>query len=140
MRRRTLKSLLIAVGSMCFLFASAVVYAGHDEIPRIPINDLKKLIDQKADIVILDAQLKDIYDSGHIKGARSLPWKVDLSETDVKNLPKDKLIVVYCDCGPGEADSSDEAAQLLELGFSNVKILGDPSIRGWKKAGYPIEK
>jgi len=140
MWRKTLQSLFIAIGSIWFFFASVAVFAGHDEIHRIQISDLKKIMDQKADIVIVDAQLKSIYDSGHIRGARSLPWKADLSEQDVQNLPKDKLIVVYCDCGPGEADSSDVAAQLVELGFSNVKVLGDPSIHGWKKAGYPIEK
>jgi rhodanese-related sulfurtransferase len=31
------------------------------------------------------------------------------------------------------------AAQLVELGFPNVKVLQDPSIRGWKRAGYPME-
>jgi len=140
MSSKKIKLLLLAFGSLWFMSFSAVIYAAHEEIPRIPINELKQLIDQKADIVILDAQLKDIYESGHIKGALSFPWKADISEADVRNLPKGKLIVVYCDCGPGEADSSDVAAQLLELGFPNVKVLGDPSIRGWKKAGYPMEK
>jgi rhodanese-related sulfurtransferase len=135
-----LKKILI-VGTVLLTFLiSAVAYAGHDEIPRIPIDDLKKMIDQKADIVILDAQLKEIYDSGHIKGALSLPWKQELTFEDTASLPKNKLIVVYCDCGPGETDSSDVAFQLTGLGFDNVKILADPSVRGWKKAGYPMEK
>jgi len=119
---------------------AGVAYAGHDEIARIPIDDLKKMMDQKADIVILDAQLKEIYDSGHIKGALSLPWKQELTTEDTTKLPRTKLIVVYCDCGPGETDSSDVAFQLIGLGFDNVKILADPSVRGWKKAGYPMEK
>lgn len=139
MRRDILKSLLISVG-LLWAFVAPTAYAMHDEIPRMSIEELKNLIDQKADIVILDAQLKNIYDKGHINGARSLPWKEDLSQEDVRSLPKDKLIVVYCECGPGEADSSDVAAQLLELGFANVKVLADPAFRGWKKAGYPVEK
>ncbi len=117
------------------------VCAAHDEIPRIPIEELKKLIDEKADIVIYDAQTKAIFDKGHIKGAVSFPWKSVLEDADIRLLPKgkDTFIIVYCDCGPGETDSSDLAAQLIELEYTDVKILKDPSIRGWKKAGYPLE-
>ncbi|MGO9379422.1 MAG: rhodanese-like domain-containing protein [Dissulfurispiraceae bacterium] len=130
---------------LCFLISLAatvsVVYAAHDEIPRITIEELKKLIDEKADIVIYDAQTKAIFDKGHIKGAVSFPWKPTLEEADIRLLPKgkDTFIIVYCDCGPGETDSSDLAAQLIELEYTNVRILKDPSIRGWKKAGYPLE-
>jgi len=123
---------------LCLLIVSAS-FAGHPEISRISIDELKKLIDTKSDIIILDTQQKDIYDKGHIKGAISFPWKADISDADVEKLAKDKLIVTYCDCGPGESDSSDVASQLIELGFVTVKVLGDPAIRGWKKAGYPLE-
>lgn len=118
---------------------STMSIAAHDDIPRISIEELKALLDQNEDVTILDAQIRDIYNKGHIKGARSFPWKANVNDEDIKDLPKDKLTVTYCDCGPGETDSSDLAAQLLDLGLSNVKILKDPSIRGWKKAGYPLE-
>jgi rhodanese-related sulfurtransferase len=117
----------------------SIVFAAHPEIPRISLEELKGMIEQKADVVIIDAQLKEIYDRGHIKGALSLPWKAEITEADVKDIPKDKLIVTYCDCGPGESDSADVAAQLINLGYSNVKVLADPSIRGWNKAGYPMD-
>jgi len=133
--RKQIISIILAM-----LCIAGVAYAGHDEIPRISVDELKKVMDQKADVVIIDAQLKEIYDSGHIKGAISLPWKQELTTEDTAKLPKNKLIIVYCDCGPGETDSSDVAFQLIGLGFENVKILADPSIRGWKKAGYPMEK
>jgi rhodanese-related sulfurtransferase len=112
----------------------------HKEIPRITVEELKQEMDRGADIVVLDAQPKTTYDKGHIKGALSFPWAAKLTHWDVRQLPRDKMIIIYCDCGPGEADSSDAAAQLSEMGFSNVKVLADPSIRGWIKAGYPIEK
>jgi rhodanese-related sulfurtransferase len=127
------------VALMSSWFFVSIVFAAHPEIPRISLEELKGMIEQKADVVIIDAQLKEIYDRGHIKGARSLPWKAEITEADVKEIPKDKLIVTYCDCGPGESDSADVAAQLINLGYSNVKVLADPSIRGWKKAGYPMD-
>lgn len=132
------KVMAVMAALLCLLIATAS-FAGHPEIPRITIDELKKLIDTKADIIILDAQQKAIYDKGHIKGALSFPWKVEVTDADVEKFPTNKLIVTYCDCGPGESDSSDLASQLIGLGFENVKILGDPAIRGWKKAGYPLE-
>jgi rhodanese-related sulfurtransferase len=112
----------------------------HKEIPRITIEELKRKMDSGADIVILDAQPRSIYDREHIKGALSFPWVAKITQWDARHLPRDTMIIIYCDCGPGEADSSDLAAQLREMGFNNVKVLADPSIRGWIKAGYPIEK
>ncbi len=114
--------------------------AGQDEVTRIKVEELKKMMDQGAAVTVIDTQPREVYDEGHIKGAISLPWKRGISLEDVRNLPKDRMLVTYCDCGPGEADSSDVAAQLLRLGFENVKVLQDPSIEQWKKAGYPMEK
>jgi len=139
MKPRARNSLWFFLGFM-LIAPQDSTYAMHDEIPRVQIEEFMKLIDSGADIVILDAQPKSIYQQGHIKGAISLPWAPELKESDVQHLPKNKPIITYCDCGPGEADSADLAAQLIELGFKDVRVLADPSIRGWKKAGYPMEK
>ena len=137
-----LKLNAVSISVISFLLVallSGVSMAAHAEIPRITIDELKALIDQKANVTILDAQIKEIYNRGHIKGARSFPWKSGINDYDIRDLPKNQLVVTYCDCGPGETDSSDLAAQLIDLGLSDVKILKDPSIKGWKKAGYPLE-
>ena len=127
--------------TLSFVLSFAVAaFAAHDEIPRITIEETKKMMDSKVPIVILDTQLKSVYEKGHIKGAINFPWKQEITPEDTNNLPKDKLIITYCDCGPGETDSSDIAAQLTGLGFSDVEVLADPAIRGWIKAGYPTEK
>jgi len=138
---KTACKIIIFWMGICFLplfFGS--VYGAHDEIPRIPIEQLKEMIDRGADVVILDAQQKSTYNAGHIKGALSLPWAAEVQEADVQHLPKNKPIITYCDCGPGENDSADLARQLLELGFTDVKVLADPSIQGWKKSGFPLGK
>ena len=109
------------------------------DIPRIAIESLKKMMDQKADLLIIDVQPRAVYEKGHIKGAVSLPWTPKLTEAQVASLPRNKPVVVYCDCGPGESDSSSIAERLLDFGFDNVSVLADPSIRGWKQAGYPME-
>ncbi len=112
----------------------------HDEIPKVTIHELKRLLESNPDLVVLDAQQKDIYQQGHIQGAISFPWKPKITAIDARFLPRDKALVVYCDCGPEDTDSLEVAAQLVSLGFSDVKVLTHPSIQGWIEAGYPVGK
>ena len=114
-------------------------HTAHDEMPRISIHELKELVDENADVVILDAQQKKAYAQGHIHGAINFPWKQQITPIDARFLPRDKPIVVYCDCGSKDTDSSEVAAQLAALGFEDVRVLTDPSIKGWMEAGYPME-
>jgi rhodanese-related sulfurtransferase len=115
------------------------VLGATDDVPRITIDILKKMMDDRKDVLIIDAQPKSVYEKGHIKGAVSLPWVPKLTAAQVAALPRHKIAVVYCDCGPGEADSASLGSQLLDLGFDDVRVLADPAIRGWKQAGYPME-
>ena len=90
-------------------------------------------MDRKADVVILDTQPKALYDKEHIKGAISFPWKRKVAAQDVQSLPRDKLIVTYCDCGPGESDSAGVASQLLALRFQRRKGAERPVDTGMEK-------
>ncbi len=66
-----------------------------DTVPRISLPDFKALYDDPAKRpLILDVRSKDLYDAGHIKGAISFP-EADV-DTRVGELPKDRLIVAYC--------------------------------------------
>jgi rhodanese-related sulfurtransferase len=138
--RGTMRKSAILVLGFAILGLGSVYGAVQGDIPRISIQELKKLMDSGTPVTIIDAQPKEVYDMGHIKGAISLPWKSQIALEDVWSLPGDQLIVTYCDCGPGESDSADLASQLFRMGYENVKVLGDPSIEGWREAGYPMEK
>ena len=135
-RKRWAVPVVVVFALLCAFVCQAFAQI---DIPRITIDELKAMIDGGANPVILDTQPRAVYGKGHIKGAVSFPWKARIQAQDAAGLPHDKPIVTYCDCGPGESDSASVAAQLAELGFSNVKVLKDPAIRGWKKAGYPME-
>jgi len=130
---------LLGLG-MVLTVTGSVHAAMQEDVPRISIEELKKMVDNGTPVTIIDVQPKEVYEAGHIKGAVSIPWKAQIALEDVWSLPSDQPIVTYCDCGPGEADSSSVAAQLFNFGFDNVKVLQDPSIRGWKKMDYPMEK
>lgn len=114
--------------------------AAAEEIPRIGVGELKQMMDEGTPVTVIDVQPKDAYAEEHIKGALSIPWRTQVPLEDVWELPTDQLIVTYCDCGPGEADSADFARQLFQMGYENVKILADPSIKEWRAKGYPVEK
>jgi len=129
--------LVLAIGVLLFTMDGRA--AAQGEVPRITIHELKGLIDQGENVSILDTRPRAIFEKGHIKGAVSFPWKAMITLKDVSGLPRDKLLVPYCSCGPGDADSANVAEQLVELGFRNVKVLADPSIKGWKQAGYPMD-
>lgn len=135
-----IKKVIVLFNLLVVLFVIVSVCASvQADVPRITIQELKEMIDEGTEVTIIDTQPQAIYAMGHIKGAVSLPWKSQIALEDVWSLASDVPVVTYCDCGPGEADSADMAAQLIRMGFDNVKALKDPSIRGWKKAGYPIE-
>ncbi len=138
-RKVKIRIMVVSLSTLMILVFCSVYAAMQGDAPRITIQELKKMVDDGTAVTILDVQPKEVYDMGHIKGATSLPWKMKIALEDVWRLPKNRLIVTYCDCGPGESDSADVASQLMQMGFDNVKVLQDPAIQGWREAGYPME-
>jgi rhodanese-related sulfurtransferase len=156
------RPLKIAALTLLFLalFASPAVFAlaENDELTaeeRISANDLYKLMQEKADILVFDARNKHDYDTLHITGAvLPLPlsfyndtelFKVGIIpkapeaepslEEAMKMLPRDRRIITYCnrDC--------KAAAKLLRtlnrLGFKNVRAM-EEGIQAWEEKGYPV--
>ncbi|MFC1820911.1 rhodanese-like domain-containing protein [Thermodesulfobacteriota bacterium] len=126
--------------ALCLLVNSTFAHAQDIQLPRISIDELKAMLDRKSEVLILDTQPEKLFQRGHIKGARSFPFKRQPDWSDAQKLPDDKPIVLYCDCGPGEADSNYMGLKLKEMGFLDVKVLAAPSIRGWIEKGYPVEQ
>ena len=100
-------------------------------------EELKKLIESKSDIVVVDTQPKSAYDMGHILGAVNFPWASQIKTPS--NLPRNKLLVLYCACDH-EEDSTEVAEQLMKkFGYKQVKVLEGGWMR-WQELGYPIVK
>lgn len=109
----------------------------EEEIQKIKPEELKALIDGKADLVVVDNQPKGAYDQGHVPGAINFPWAMEI--TDVSGLPKDKLLVLYCAC-QHEEDSTFVAMQLItKFGFEKVMLL-DGGWNRWVELNLPVEK
>jgi rhodanese-related sulfurtransferase len=119
------------------ILMSIPLYISAQEFPEVTPQELKEMIQSKADIVILDNQPKAGYDAGHIPGAISFPWVKEIKSP--ATFPHDKPLILYCACDH-EEDALHMAAQLLEgFMYTNVKILKGGWLK-WIELGYPVEK
>ena len=104
----------------------------------IDTDDIKKLIDTKADYVLVDSLTKIHY------GVEHVPTAINIQNNQVKKnvnlLPKDKnkMLIFYC-MGPKCFFSKNNAKQALELGYKNVYVW-ESGIPDWKNKGYDTEK
>ncbi|HUL31685.1 MAG TPA: rhodanese-like domain-containing protein [Thermodesulfobacteriota bacterium] len=132
---RSTASLLLAYGAITL--ATVFSVASAQEVQSIKPEDLKKLMESKSDFVVVDTQPKSAYDTGHIAGAVNFPWASQIKTP--ANLPRNKLLVLYCACGH-EEDSIDVAKQLMKkFGYKQVKVLEGGWLR-WEELGYPTVK
>ena len=112
------------------------------QIPRIKAEELRQLVDKKADIVIVDVRDSGSYEAGHIKGAINIYYDSTADPMDrqmmLVALPMEKLVVTYCDCSD-DASSAKIADELYKLGFDRdkVKVLSGGSLR-WVELKYPM--
>jgi 3-mercaptopyruvate sulfurtransferase SseA len=125
------------VGVWVLIVALLSVSASAAELKKIKPEELKQMIEsKKTDFLVVDAQPQGVYKTGHVKGAINLPWAPELKSP--KNLPKNKLLIIYCDCAH-EEDATDTATQLVEkFGYTDVGLL-EGGWSKWQELGYPIE-
>ena len=85
--------------------------------------------------IVLDARTPEAYARGHVPGAISFPHRT-IEAATASSLPKNKLIVTYCD-GVFCNASTKAAAKLTGLGFKVKEMIH--GMAGWREEGYPIE-
>jgi cytochrome c oxidase cbb3-type subunit III len=99
----------------------------------VPMAQVKRALDEKRRIILLDVRAPSDWRQLHIPGAISLPY-YDLSKID--RLPKDGTwIVAYCAC-PHHL-SGIVVEELRKRGYENSAVL-DEGILAWQQAGHPV--
>ena len=120
-------------------FPEADPYGGESEMPArfISPEELKQMIEEDSDkILVVDNAPELAYEEEHIPGAVNFPW-VHAIKPPV-TLPRNKTLVLYCPCGPGDADSLDMSKKLRRFGYFNTMVLEGGWFK-WLELGYPVE-
>jgi rhodanese-related sulfurtransferase len=93
--------------------------------------------DQKA--VFLDARSEEAFHTGHIEGARNLPWEEfeRYYPAVMSDIPRSAVIVTYCD-GETCSLSKELAFALVAKGYDQVRVILD-GWRQWQESSLPIE-
>lgn len=142
------KRIAIVVAAVCFTiwpgsFAGAsdqtpgqMVQEAKAHIQEVSIADVKKMIDAKENVILLDVRDKQEFDEGRIPGAINisrgmLEFKVAMIIPD-----KNARIILYCGLdlrGPLATKTMND------LGYKNaINMAG--GLKAWKEAGYPLVK
>lgn len=97
-----------------------------DRYAGISSKELLENINQGSRFILVDLRTYAEYSKGHIAGAINIP--VADIEGHLRNLSKEKEIILYCKSGPW----SRQAYRILKgNGFNNIKVL-ENGIVGWK--------
>jgi rhodanese-related sulfurtransferase len=105
-------------------------------IREVSVADVRKMIDARENIIILDVRDRHEFAEGHMPGALnisrgSLEFKVGVIIPD-----KNARIVVCCGL---DLRSPAATRTLNELGYRNaVNMTG--GLKAWREAGYAVEK
>jgi rhodanese-related sulfurtransferase len=113
-----------------------LVKDAKSRVQEIDFREVKRLMDAREKMVLVDVREDSEWAQGHLPGATHLGKGV--IERDVERFfpDKDDTLVLYCGGGYRSALAGDS---LQKMGYTNV-ISMDGGWRAWVEAGYPTEK
>src|SRR5579859_3317959 len=114
---------------------SDLIAQARQKTKPVALDALKKRLEAKENLVLLDVREKEEYRAGFIPGALSIPRGFLEIQVESKLPDKNAKIVAYC---AGGTRSALAAMSLQELGYTNVETA-NPGFTRWKDLGYPIE-
>ena len=105
--------------------------------PFINPEDLRHMLDDGAEIALLDVREEGVYSrDGHILLASNLP----LSHLEMRAaalLPRKSVRIVVCDTDEADTLAQRAASRLHDLGYTSVHILHGGT-RAWTAAGFRL--
>jgi rhodanese-related sulfurtransferase len=105
-------------------------------INEVSIAEVKKMIDNKEDIILLDVRDKEEYETGHIPGAINISRGTLELKSHLIIPDKTKKIIVYCGL---DLRSPLATRSLNDFGYKKaINMIG--GLKAWKEAGYPVAK
>jgi sulfur-carrier protein adenylyltransferase/sulfurtransferase len=114
---------------------SELIQNVRNQIRIVSLEDVKKRIEERSPMILVDVREKDEVRAGFIPGALSVPRGFLEIQIEQKVPDKNASVVLYC---AGGTRSALAAKTLLEMGYANVESANPGFVR-WKDLGYPIE-
>jgi molybdopterin/thiamine biosynthesis adenylyltransferase/rhodanese-related sulfurtransferase len=105
-------------------------------IAIVSLEEIKRRLEAKVPMVLVDVREKDEVKDGFIPGAISVPRGFLEIQIEQKVPDKNAPVVLYC---AGGTRSALAAKTLAELGYTHVESANPGFVR-WKDLGYPQEK
>jgi molybdopterin/thiamine biosynthesis adenylyltransferase/rhodanese-related sulfurtransferase len=105
-------------------------------IAVIPLEEIKRRLDTKTPMVLVDVREKEEFRDGYIPGAISVPRGFLEMQIEQKVTDKNAPVVLYC---AGGTRSALAAKTLHDLGYTQVESANPGFVR-WKDLGFPMEK
>ena len=144
---------LLASVAVLLLFARDARAADSTNMATLTPEELVRILADKSPKaekpLVLQVGSHMLFVQAHIPGSEYMgqgntPEGLQSLGRRVSNLPKKKLIVLYCGCCPwSHCPNVNPAHDALEkLGFTNVKVLYLANNFGadWVEKGYPVAK
>jgi len=130
------KSSIVVLAVIAAALVSLATSHAAADFAVITTDEVKKLIDKKENMVLIDARTPEEYKEAHITGAINIPEK-GFDEAS-KQLPSDKntLLVFYCNgvkCGK----SKRVALKVEPLGYTTILIYKE-GIPVWEERNLPL--
>jgi rhodanese-related sulfurtransferase len=104
-------------------------------VKTVTLEEIKRRLDAKEPMVLLDVREKEEVRAGFIPGAVSVPRGFLEIQIEGKIADKNAPIVAYC---AGGTRSALAAKTLAELGYTHVESANPGFVR-WKDLGFPME-
>ena len=131
------RSWLILLIFVVFEIAITTLAVPQATIKMISIDELKNMLNNP-DLTIIDVRYEKDWEKSNMKITGAVREDYMRVETWADKYSKSRFIVLYCAC-PDERTSARVARELLDRGFTNVRVLKG-GWDAWVKAGYPTEK
>jgi len=113
---------------------SDVLQEARRQTNIVTLEEVKRRLEAKEPIVLVDVREKDETKNGFIPGAVLLPRGFLEMQAEQRLTDKQARLVVYC---AGGSRSVLAARTLRELGYENVEATNPGFVR-WKDLGFPV--
>ena len=113
-----------------------LVDAARARVKECTVAQAKAMLDWGEVLHFLDVREDYEFAKDHAKGARHLGKGIIERDVETRVPNKEEAILLYCGGGYLSVLAADA---LQQMGYTNVVSM-DGGIKGWRDAGYPMER